>query len=353
MDQVVRAAADEGAFSGSVLVARGGQVLLDQGYGLANREWDVANDGDTRFRLASVSKQFTAVAALLLSERGRLDLDAPIHAYLPDAPAAWDAVTTRLLLTHGSGIPDFTRDADYDALKVRPTTPAELIARLRDRPLAFRPGEKWAYSNSGYVVATAVIEAASGERYADFVQANLFAPLGMTASGYDSHAAIVPHRAAGYVPTGEGVANADYVDISVPQGAGGLYSTTRDLLKWEEGLFGGRLLKPESLAALTTPYRDGYALGLVVRTEDGDAVVSHSGGIEGFNTYLGRDLGAGLTVVVLGNLNGAAPEKLGRDLMTLARGGTVTLPRERRAFTLPTRRFRTTSASMRWRPASP
>jgi len=341
MEQVIRASADQDAFAGSVLVARDGQVLLDRGYGLANREWNVANAGDTRFRLASVSKQFTAVAVMILNERGLVDLDAPVKTWLPDAPAAWDGVTVRRLLNHTAGLPDFTRLDDYEALKTRATTPAALIGRFRDRPLEFTPGERFAYSNSGYVVLTAVIEKASGQAYADFVSDNLFQPLGMTDSGYDHHAVILARRASGYVPTDGGVANADYVDMSVPQGAGGLYSTTRDLLKWEQGLFGGRLLGPSSLNELTTPGLADYALGLEVKKEAGDTIISHSGAIEGFNTYLAYAPGSRMTVVVLGNLNGPAPDKIGAALMTLARGGTVTLHGEHQAIALSAEALRT------------
>jgi CubicO group peptidase (beta-lactamase class C family) len=335
MDQVVRAAVDSGEFSGSVLVARGGEVLFDRGYGLANREWGVPNAGDTRFRIASVTKQFTAAAVMLLSDRGQVDVNAPVKTYLPDAPAAWDGVTVRHLLNHTSGVPNFTGFEDYAASKTRPTTPAELIARFRDRPLDFQPGERWAYSNSGYVLLTAIIERVGGKPYAEFVTENLFQPLGMTDSGYDSHATVLPRRASGYSPGPGGVVNAEYLDMSVPQGAGGLYSTTRDLLKWEQGLFGGRLLSAASLEALTTPARNDYAMGLRVAETEGDTIISHNGGIEGFNTYLGYETGDKLTVVVLGNLNGVAPDRLGTDLMTLARGGAVTLHDERQAIAVP------------------
>ena len=331
MEQIIRQSADREEFSGSVLVARGDQILLDQGYGLANREWNIPNDGETKFRLASVSKQFTAVAVMLLNERGLVDLDAPVKTYLPDAPESWDGVTVRHLLTHTSGIPNLTALPDFEAQKTRPATLDQLIARFRDLPLEFQPDQGWSYSNSGYILLTAVIERASGMPYAAFVSRNLFQPLGMTDSGYDSHAAVLPHRASGYVPTPSGFANADYVDMSIPQGAGGLYSTTRDLLKWENGLFGGRLLNAASLTALTTPHRNGYAMGLGVAPNATGAVIQHNGGIEGFNTFLAHDTGSDMTVIVLGNLNGPGPDKLGADLMTLARGGTVTLPEERQA----------------------
>ncbi len=330
MDRVIQASVAQGEFSGSVLVARDGEVLLDRGYGLANREWNLANDGDTVFRLGSVSKQFTAVAVMLLNERHAVDLDAPLKTYLPDAPAAWDRVTVRQLLSHTAGIPDFTRFDDYDALKTQSATLPDLIARFRDRPLDFEPGARFAYSNSGYILLTAVVERAGGMSYADFVSSNLFEPLGMTDSGYDDAATVLPRRASGYVVTNEGVANAPFVDMSIPQGAGGLYSTTRDLLKWEEGLFGGRLLRPESLVLLTTPMRNNYAFGLI-STQNGERrIISHNGAIEGFNSWLAH-ADDGTTVVVLGNLNGPGPDKLGPALMTLAHGGEVTLQDERQA----------------------
>ena len=335
MDQVVRAQSEADAFSGAVLVAKDGQVLLDRGYGFANREWNIPNDGDTKFRLGSLTKQFTAVAVLMLAEQGKVDLDAPIKTWLPDAPAAWDSVTPRRLLSHTGGVPDFTRFPDYGALKTRPTTVAELIARFSGRPLDFQPGQRFAYSNSGYILLTAVIEKASGQTYADFVAERLFRPLGMADSGYDRHDLVLPRRASGYAPSPEGVVNADYVDMSIPQGAGALYSTPHDLLKWEQGLFGGRLLNAQSMTALTTPVLNDYALGLVVnRRPDGSTLIWHNGAIDGFNTYMAYDPEARIAVVVLGNLNGSAPDKLGADLVTLARGGTVTLASERRAIAL-------------------
>src|SRR5690606_19838006 len=135
--------------------------------------------------------------------------------------------------------------------------------------LDFQPGEGFAYSNSGYILLSAIIEAASRQSYAEFVVTNLFQPLGMADSGYDDHDIILPRRASGYTPTGAGIANADYVDMSIPMGAGALYSTTHDLLKWEEALFSGRVLNAASMAALTTPVRNNYAMGLVVSQSEG------------------------------------------------------------------------------------
>lgn len=335
METVIRADADKGNFMGAVLVVRDGKTLLDKGYGSANLEWKIANDGDTKFRLGSITKQFTAVAVLLLAERGKLSLDAPIKTFVPDAPATWDKITLRNLLNHSSGIPNFTNFPEFAKEKILPATNAELIARFRDKPLEFQPGEKMNYSNSGYTLLTAVVEKASGQSYASFVAENIFKPLAMADSGYDVHATILPRRASGYSPAPGGMVNADYVDMTVPQGAGSLYSTTHDLLKWQTGLYGGKLLKPESLAAFTTPFKNDYAFGLIVNKAEGKTMYSHSGGIDGFNTWMGYDPDAKITVVVLGNLNGGAPGAIGKSMMTLARGGAVTLPTERQAITLP------------------
>jgi len=323
MDQIVRTSAEANAFSGSVLVARDGQILLDRGYGFANREWLIPNEGDTKFRLGSITKQFTAVAIMILNERGLVDLDAPVKTWLPDAPAAWDKVTVRRLLAHTAGVPNFTSFDDFQAKKTLPVTVDGLIKRFRDRPLDFQPGEGRKYSNSGYVLLTAVIEKASGKSYADFLAETVFKPLGMSDSGYDTHAAILLRRASGYAPAPGGVVNADYWDMSIPQGAGGLYSTTHDLLKWEQGLFGGKLLRPASLKLLTTPVRDQYAFGLFAAQSGGNTTIAHSGGLDGFNTYMAYDPARRLTVIVLGNLNGPAPDSLGASLLALAREGTV------------------------------
>jgi CubicO group peptidase (beta-lactamase class C family) len=330
MDQIVRTSAEANEFSGAVLVARDGQILLDRGYGFANREWLIPNDGDTKFRLGSITKQFTAVAIMILNERGLVDLDAPVKTWLPDAPASWDTVTVRRLLAHTAGVPNFTSFNDFQAQKTLPVTVDGLIKRFRDRPLDFQPGEGRKYSNSGYVLLTAVIEKASGQSYADFLAKNVFQPLGMSDSGYDRNATILPRRASGYAPAAGGVVNADYWDMSIPQGAGGLYSTTHDLLKWERGLYGGRLLRPASLTLLTTPVRDRYAFGVFVVEAGGDTTIAHSGGLDGFNTYMAYDPARRLTVIVLGNLNGPAPDSLGASLLALARDGTATLQAKQR-----------------------
>src|SRR5580658_363034 len=154
MDQIVQSYVADHKFMGTALVARGDQVLFTKAYGSANLEWDVPNTPNTKFRLGSVTKQFTAASILLLEERGKLSVSDPVKKFMPDAPAAWDKVTIFHLLTHTSGVADFTSFPDYPKIEPFATTPAKLVALFRGKPLDFEPGEKWSYDNSGYVLLT-------------------------------------------------------------------------------------------------------------------------------------------------------------------------------------------------------
>ena len=330
MDQVVQSFVDAKQFMGSVLVAQGDKILLNKGYGFANLEWSIPDSPSTKFRLGSITKQFTAASILLLEERGKLKTDDPVKQYLPDAPAAWDKITIFNLLTHTSGIPSFTSFPDYRSTEAMPTTSEQLVARFRDKPLNFQPGESWEYSNSGYALLGYLIEKISGESYKDFVRENLFTPLGMKNSGYDLNAPIIERRAAGYAPGPEGPVNAGYIDMSIPFSAGALYSTTGDLLRWEQGLFGGKVLSPASLKKMTTPFKNDYAFGLGVRVVDGHTLIEHGGGIEGFNTQLSYYPDDKLTVIVLANLNGGAPSDIAAKLASVAHGEKVVLTSERK-----------------------
>jgi CubicO group peptidase (beta-lactamase class C family) len=336
MDQIVQTYVANHTFMGSVLVARDSQVLFSKGYGSADLEWDVPNAPNTKFRLGSVTKQFTAASILLLEERGKLSVSDPVKKYMPDAPAAWDKITIFHVLTHTSGIPNFTSFPEYPKLEPFATTAAQLVALFRGKPLDFEPGEKWNYSNSGYVLLTYLIEKITGGSYETFVRENIFMPLGMKDSGYDSNSAVISHRASGYVPVPgrNQFENAGFVHMTIPQGAGGLYSTTEDLLKWEQGLFGGKLLKAASLEKMTTPFKQNYAFGLQVNTVSGRKMIDHSGGIEGFNTQLAYYPGDKLTVVVLGNVNGAAPTQIATQLAAIAHGENVLLQTERKEITV-------------------
>jgi CubicO group peptidase (beta-lactamase class C family) len=282
-----------------------------------------------------VDQQFTAAAILLLEERGRLKTDDPIRKYMPDAPAAWEKITIFHVLTHTGGIPDFMGFPDYAQRSLSPASPEQLVAWFKDKPLDFEPGTKFSYSNSGYVLLGYLIEKVSGEPYETFLKQNIFTPLGMKDSGYDSNAAIIERRAAGYSPGPAGRVNAGYVDMAVPLAAAGLYSTTHDLLKWEQGLFGGKVLRPESLAKMTTSFKENYGFGLLVLTTGGLRSFMHNGGIQGFSTSLAYYPDSRITVAVLQNYNSFAADEVLFKLGPAAHGQAVVLTSERRQITLP------------------
>ena len=335
MEQVIQSHVAAGTFMGTVLVARDGNVVVDKAYGMANLELDVPNTPDTKFRLGSVTKQFTAAAILLLEERGQLKIDAPVKTYLPEAPMAWDRVRVFNLLTHTAGIPNFTAFATYNEFKGTARSADGIVSLFKDRDLEFGPGEKYNYSNSGYVALGAIIEKVSGQSYEKFIQDNIFTPLGMRDSGYDSNTAIIKRRASGYIKTPTGYTNSGYIHMSIPHGAGALYSTTRDLLKWQQALFGGKLISKASLDRMLTPFKNDYGLGVISMVTKGRRVVMHGGGIDGFNTQLAYYPDSKTTIVVLSNVNGPVPGVLGGQLGDLMHGETVTLTNERKEITLP------------------
>lgn len=318
-------------FTGAVLVVHNGAILVDQGYGAADLEWKIPNSPAARFRLGSLTKQFTAASFLLLEERGKLSLEDHVSKYMPDAPPAWAAITLKNLLNHTSGIPNFTGFPDYRASESRDTTPAELVLRFRDKPLSFPPGSKFSYSNSGYVLLGYLLERITADTYAHFLQTNIFTPLHMDSTGLDSNAAILPNRAQGYTFGPRGFEHAGYISMTIPFSAGALFSTTGDLLKWENALFYGSLLTPASLKKLTTPALEQYGLGVIMTDSAGHPLVTHNGGIEGFTTYLTQYPQDHLTVVVLANSDSFAPDALGRNLGRIALGQPVIPPVPTRA----------------------
>ncbi len=203
-DQIAKARADAKRFMGSILIARDDQLLFEKSYGLADLQWNVPNTKDAKFRIGSVTKQFTATCILLLEEQGKLKTDDPVSKYVPNAPAAWAKITIYNLLTHTSGIPNFTNFPEYEQFQTKPATPEKLLAFFRDKPLDFEPGSKWNYSNSGYEVLGYVLEKVTGQTYEQFLDDKVFKFLGMTDSGYDSNSRVIAHHAYGYAPGPQG-----------------------------------------------------------------------------------------------------------------------------------------------------
>jgi D-alanyl-D-alanine carboxypeptidase len=313
--------AQNGSFSGAVLIAKDGRPLLREAYGKANYELDVPNTVDTKFRLGSITKQFTAMAIMILAEQGKLAVEDRIGKHLEQSPSTWDKVTIRHLLTHTSGVHSYTSIPQMMTRTVRlPATLDEVIATFKDKELDFQPGEKFTYSNSGYILLGKIIERVSRSDYESFLKQNIFQPLEMNDTGYDRNGAILPKRAAGYSRTLILLSNAPYIDMSWPHAAGSLYSTIDDLAKWDQALNAGKLISPDSYRAMFTPDKENYAYGWMVRELDSHKEISHGGGIHGFMTSIGRYPDDKILVVVLSNVVPAPVEKISRDLAQIALG---------------------------------
>jgi CubicO group peptidase (beta-lactamase class C family) len=326
VDEYVNSLVRQNRFSGAVLLARDGKVLLSKGYGMANFEDETPNTPQTKFRLGSLTKQFTAAAILLLQERGKLSVQDEVCKYVENCPAAWKAVTIHHLLTHTSGVPNMTSFPEFQRAKFFPMTPIEAIAMFRDKPLEFAPGERFNYSNSGYILLGHIIERASGKSYADFVRENIFQPLGMKNTDLDVNSAIIKHRAAGYTRGPNGLSNAQYIDMTIPYAAGAMYSTVEDLYLWDRALYGEKLISKKSLEAMTTPFKDGYAYGIGVGEQYGLKTINHGGGIEGFSTFLTRFTDGGGTVIVLSNIDSANSGLIAKRLGGMLYADKVQLP---------------------------
>jgi CubicO group peptidase (beta-lactamase class C family) len=296
-------------FNGSALVATRDGVLLKKGYGLANMEWQVANTPDTKFRLGSITKQFTSMVIMQLVAEGKIQLDEKMTTYLPDyRKDTGDKVTIRHLLTHTSGIPSYTREPGFfqNVSRMHFEVP-DFIKAHTSGDLEFEPGSKFVYDNSGYFLLGAIIARVTGMPYEDAVQKRIFGPLGMKDSGYDRSATVLPKRAAGYELTPDGYRNTDFIDMQLPYAAGALYSTVEDLYKWDRALYGTSLLSEDLKKVMWTPKLQNYAFGWVggpLQLQDGKTTVQtirHNGGINGFATILIRVPETRELVVLLDN----------------------------------------------------
>jgi CubicO group peptidase (beta-lactamase class C family) len=310
----------------AIIVISNGKTILRKGYGMANLELDVPIEPDMSFRLGSLTKQFTAVAILMLAEQGKLALDDPITNFLPNYPTHAYLITVEHLLTHTSGIQSYTGMPEWPALWRKDFKLQELIDFFKYQPMQFAPGKCWAYNNSGYILLGAIIEKLSGQTYEQFIQQNIFDPLGMRHSYYDNSLRIIPRRVSGYDKSPEGFTNADYLSMTQPYAAGALASTVDDLAIWDSILYTEQLLKQETLqrAFLSHPLMDGsstfYGYGWAISEYEGHRLIEHGGGIHGFRSYAIRMPDDRVFVCILSNNGGIGPELLAFKIAALAIG---------------------------------
>jgi len=292
LDAMMGKLSKAGMFNGALLVAHSGQIILSKGYGMADRENKILNTPTTRFRIASITKGFTAMAVLMLQEQGKLSVDDPVCKYIKDCPASWQAIKIQHLLTHTAGLYDFRDFVITGKTAPTPSTSAQVIAHVEKEPPFFAPGEKFSYTNGGFMVAGYVVEQVSGQPYEQFLQEHIFGPLGMKNTGYahdDSGLAV------GYLNS---TTPGDRVDGSLPFAAAGLYSTVEDLYLYTQALNGNRLLTQKSLDALFGNQKqcdaDGgfgsdfqlpvyYGYGWAIANYKGHRVIGHNAWIPGYS----------------------------------------------------------------------
>lgn len=299
----------------SLLVSKNGKIIRAEGFGLSNVELQVPVKPETVFQSGSVGKQFTATAVMMLVEEGKVKLDDPLTKYFKDAPATWNAVTVRELLSHTGGFGDYPKNFNFR----KDWTEDELVKLAGSLPLAYPPGTKWEYSNLGFLTLGILIHRVTGEFYGDFLQQQIFGPLQMNSTRIISEADIVPNRAAGYRLVKGSLKNQEWVAPKVNTTAdGSLYFTTLDLAKWDAALYTEKLLKRSSLDQMWTvanlkngqPNKGDYGFGWFIEQRKGHRCIHHDGAWQGFETAIDRYVDDQLTVVALTNLADAEPGKI-------------------------------------------
>ena len=330
IDDLLAAHAKVNGFSGTVMLASRGTPLFAKGIGHANVEWQVPNTTKTKFRIGSITKQFTSMLVMQLREQGRIKLEDSVCVYVAPCPEAWKPVTIHHLLTHTSGIPTYTGIAAWRATNMVPKTIDQMLAIFRDLPLEWVPGEKYAYNNSGYFLLGVVIEKVSGKKYEQALRDMILTPLGLSDTGYDWSKTIIPHRAAGYTGRGDSLANAPALDMQQPYAAGSMYSTVEDLLKWDQALYTDKLLPSAARQLMWTPFKENYAYGWSVPPPapafGGHRRILHSGGINGFSTVIVRLPEPNVTVIVLANNSTVNVGVVARDVAAIYYGRPYTTP---------------------------
>ena len=291
-------------------VVRNGKVIHVRAIGDANLETISPAKRETLYEIGSMTKQFTAAGILKLVDEGKVNLDDPISKYLRDLPEGWKKLTIRQCLSHTAGLKDHL--VSFSALRTEPVRASDIYAKLGPLKLDFEPGTAWSYSNTGYVVATEIIESVSGETYGKFLKTKVFDPLGMKHTTVSDPDRMIPNRVRGYQLTANGYRNAPVINPTLASGAGNLLSTVDDLARWEAALETGKILKPETMKAflepvnLTSGRSSGYSLGWFIKQDQGRPLIEHGGNTVGFSTDIFRIPEENAAVIVLTNAGGLA-----------------------------------------------
>jgi CubicO group peptidase (beta-lactamase class C family) len=335
VDEYMNARLDAKGFGGSVLIVKGGKPLAARGYGLADIDSKKPITADTKFRIGSVTKQFTAAMILMLQEEGKLSVQDPVCKYFDPCPEAWKPVTLHHLLSMTSGITSITSLPNWRSeLRFKDLKSAESVALVSTLPLKAKPGEVYEYSNTNFIMLGAIVEKVSGKTYEQFLTERITKPLKLANTGLDDGKKSLPNAALGYTQRNGEIAKADVASVILPFSAGSMYSTVGDLYTWQNALLNGRVFKNKStLDAMLTPNKGDYAYGLIVVTDrKGRKRVTHGGGIEGFLSdavYFPED---DLFIAALTNNERGAIGEVTSALTAIAYGEPYTLPKKRVAI---------------------
>jgi len=303
-------------FNGTVLVMQKGKAIYKKSFGMADREWNVPNTAETKFRIGSVTKQFAAACILLLAEQGKLSVDDRLSKYIPNYPKG-DSITIHMLLNHTSGIKNYTDIQEFWPKAILPLSTDSMIALFKNKPLDFSPGTSWNYSNSGYFLLGVIVEKASGKNFTAYLTENIIKKIGLKNISMDRLDSVLAFRASGYEKNRQGVwQQAMYISMEGPYSAGAMVSTVEDLYQWTKALHNNQVLSAASTQKMITPYKNKYGYGIGIDSLHTHKRVSHSGGIPGFVSYLGYFPDDDLCVVVISN-NGSNSSKLGTALSSI------------------------------------
>jgi CubicO group peptidase (beta-lactamase class C family) len=312
-------------FNGTVLVMQKGKAIYKKAFGLADREWNVPNTVDTKYRIGSVTKQFTATCILQLAEQGKLGIDDKLSKYFPDYPKG-DSITIHMLLNHTSGIKNYTSIPEFFPKAALPLSKDTMIAMFKNKPLDFSPGTKWSYSNSGYFLLGVIVEKASGKKFSEYLMENVIKKVGLKNTAMDNLDSVLAYRAKGYDKSRQGVwQHAMYISMEGPFSAGAMVSTVDDLYSWTKALHNNQVLSAAGTQKMLTPYMNKYGYGIGIDSLKTHLRVSHNGGIPGFVTNLAYFPADDVCVVVISN-NGSNSDKISASLASIIFDLPVQIP---------------------------
>ena len=323
------------AFSGSIAAIKHGEVLFKKAYGHANIEHKVKNTTETKYKIWSITKQFTAAAVLILEERGLLRVEDSLKKYFPEWVDLNPKITIHHLLTHTSGIFNYSNLPDSHITFQRMYhKKSDLLKMFLSKPLDFEPGTQWNYSNTGYYLLGMLIEKLSGKTYNEFLIENIFLPLGMFNTGLDDEKKIIENKASGYYLNGNELIHCNYINMNLMFSSGGMYSTTEDLLICSQALNNGKLLSRKSIEKMNNPYMNNYGYGVAINMNGNRRVIHHSGSCEGFMSEIHRYVDDDFAVVVLSNYGFTAVNKLCKVITSIAFGEEYEMPVKPEVFPL-------------------